>query len=136
MSTAVREPQQGVFGNLTVPRHSGLFGLSLLQSAGLVPLVLLFIALLASGRFLVAMVLVAFTCLVILLMKIKVRDGRTVFGRVAVRWSQSRKEKAKKAKKTDGGLTTDAEDDDDDARLTSDSSEDEFDDFHSVRSEA
>ena len=96
MSTAVREPQQGVFGNLTVPRHSGLFGLSLLQSAGLVPLVLLFIALIASGRFLVAMVLVAFTCLVILLMKIKVRDGRTVFGRVAVRWSQSRKEKAKK----------------------------------------
>lgn len=90
MSTAVREPQQGVFGNLTVPRHSGLFGLSLLQSAGLVPLVLLFIALIASGRFLVAMVLVAFTCLVILLMKIKVRDGRTVFGRVAVRWSQSR----------------------------------------------
>lgn len=96
MSTTVREPQAGVFGNLSVPRRSGLFGLSLLQSAGLVPLVLLFIALIASGRFLIAMVLVGFTGLVILLMKVKVRDGRTVFGRVAVRWNQNRKEKAKK----------------------------------------
>ena len=96
MSTSTREPQQGVFGNLTVPRRSGLFGLSFLQSAALIPLVLLFIALMASGRFLVAFALVGVTGLVILLMKIKVRDGRTIFGRVAVRWIQSRKEKAKK----------------------------------------
>ena len=80
MSTATREPQQGVFGNLTVPRRSGLFGLTFLQSAALIPLVLLFIALIATGRFLVAFVLVGFTGLVILLMRVKVRDGRTVFG--------------------------------------------------------
>ena len=96
MSTATREPQQGVFGNLTVPRRSGLFGLTFLQSAALIPLVLLFIALIATGRFLVAFVLVGFTGLVILLMRVKVRDGRTVFGRVAVRWNQKRKERAKK----------------------------------------
>lgn len=96
MSTTVREPAQGVFGNLTVPRRSGVVGLSLLQSMGLIPLVLLFIALIASGRLVTAMILVGLTVLVILLMRIKVRDGRTIFGRVAVRWSQNRKEKAKK----------------------------------------
>lgn len=90
------QTQQGVFGNLTTPRRSGLFGLTQMQTAALLPVVLLFIALIATTRFLLAFSLVGFAFVVILLMKIQVREGRTVFGRVAVRWSQKRKEKAKK----------------------------------------
>lgn len=96
MTTAVREPQRGVFGNLTEPGRSGLFGFSLLQTAGFVPVVLVFIMLIASQRWIAAVVLLLLAGLVVLLMKIKVRDGRTVFGRVAVRWNQRRKEKANK----------------------------------------
>lgn len=88
--------QEGVFGNLTTPRASGLWGLSLVQSAALAPLPVLFILFLAGQRFVTAFSLVGITGLVLLLMKIKVRNGRTVFGRIAVRWNQWRKEKTKK----------------------------------------
>ena len=96
MSAAVREPQHGVFGNLTVPGRSGLWGFTLLQSMAMVPLVVLVVLFMATGRWLVAVSVVFAAALVIVFMRVKVQNGRTVFGRVNVRLNQRRKEKANK----------------------------------------
>lgn len=96
MSAAVREPQHGVFGNLTVPGRSGLWGFTLLQSVAMVPLVVLVVLFMATGRWLVAVSVVLTAGVIIVLMRVKVQNGRTVFGRVGVRLNQRRKEKANK----------------------------------------
>lgn len=95
MSVDIRtEPQ--VFGNLTVPRRSGLFGLGMGQSIALIPVILLMIALMATGRPLAAVALVLVTALLLVLSKVTVRHGRSLFGRVMLRIGQRIKERSNK----------------------------------------
>ena len=95
MSTtdAVRiEPQ--VFGNLTVPRRSGLGGLSMGVSLSLVPVILLGILFMATGRWYIAFALVVAAAVAVLLLKVTKRDGRSIYGRIALRLAQRFKEKS------------------------------------------
>lgn len=82
-----------VFGNLTVPRRSGLLGLSFGASLALVPIVLVMIFLLAFGYMLAAIILVALTIVVIALSKVTRRENHSVFGRIMLKLAQKRKEK-------------------------------------------
>jgi hypothetical protein len=86
------EPQ--VFGNLTVPRRSGLGGLSMGVSASLIPVVLVGILLLATGRWLWAAVLVLAAAAGVLLLVSTKRQGRSIYGRTMLRLSQRAKEKS------------------------------------------
>ncbi|MFC7403437.1 SCO6880 family protein [Citricoccus sp. GCM10030269] len=86
------EPQ--VFGNLSVPRRSGLGGLSMGVSAALIPVVLLGILFLATGRWLLAGALVLAAAVAVLLLVATKRQGRSIYGRTMLRLSQRVKEKS------------------------------------------
>lgn len=86
------EPQ--VFGNLTVPRRSGLGGLSMGVSLALIPVVLLGILFMATGRWYIAFGLVVIAAVAVLLLKVTKRDGRSIYGRIALRLTQRVKEKS------------------------------------------
>ncbi|QCU79610.1 hypothetical protein E7744_14925 (plasmid) [Citricoccus sp. SGAir0253] len=86
------EPQ--VFGNLTVPRRSGLGGLSMGVSLALVPVVLLGILFLATGRWVLAFGIVALAAVAVLLLKVTTRQGRSIYGRITLRLAQRVKEKS------------------------------------------
>lgn len=83
-----------VYGNLTVPRRSGLLGLSFGTSVALVPIVLMMILLMAFGYMLAAIILVAATAVAIVLSKITQKENRSLYGRIMLRFMQRRKEKA------------------------------------------
>src|SRR5699024_3609504 len=82
-----------VYGNLTVPRRSGLLGLSFGGSVALVPIVLIVILLVALGHMAAAALLMAATIVVIALSKITKKENHTLFGRIMLRFAQKRKEK-------------------------------------------
>lgn len=82
-----------VFGNLTVPRRSGLLGLSFGGSIALVPIILIMIFLVAFGQMAAAIAVVATTIVVIVLSKVTKKENHSLFGRIMLRFMQKRKEK-------------------------------------------
>lgn len=82
-----------VFGNLTVPRRSGLLGLSFGGSIALVPIILIMIFLVAFGQMAAAIAVVATTIVVIVLSKVTRKENHSIFGRIMLRFVQKRKEK-------------------------------------------
>src|SRR5699024_9404820 len=82
-----------VYGNLTVPRRSGLLGLSFGGSVALVPIVLIVILLVALGHVAAEALPMASIIFVIALPKITKKEKQTRCGRIMLRFAQKRKEK-------------------------------------------
>lgn len=83
--------EPNTFGNFTVPRRSGLMGLSLGHSFALVPIILVVIMLAARGWILASVIVVGVTILGVVLLKITKKQGRSIYGRVMLRAAQRRK---------------------------------------------
>lgn len=84
--------QPNVFGNLSVPRRSGLLGLSFGGSIALVPIILIMIMLVAFNHMAAAVTLVATTIVVIAVSKLTKKENHSLFGRIMLRFTQKRKE--------------------------------------------
>lgn len=97
MSTST-EPkvQPNVFGNISKPRRSGILGLSLGQSMLGVPIVLVMIALIVNQHILAAVVLVLVSIVAAALVKVGVREGRSIYGRTMLRFAQRKKVRTKR----------------------------------------
>lgn len=83
--------EPNTFGNFTVPRRSGLMGLSLGHSFALVPIILVVIMLAARGWILASVIVVGVTILGVVLLKITKKQGRSIYGRLMLRAAQRRK---------------------------------------------
>ncbi len=91
MAQAEIRIEPNTFGNFTVPRRSGLMGLSLGHSFALVPIILVVIMLAARGWILASVIVVGATILGIVLLKITKKQGRSIYGRLMLRAAQRRK---------------------------------------------
>lgn len=83
--------EPNTFGNFTVPRRSGLMGLSMGHSFALVPIILVVIMLAARGWVLASVIVVGATILGIVLLKVTKKQGRSIYGRLMLRAAQRRK---------------------------------------------
>lgn len=92
MSTET-DVKPNLFGQLSPPQRSGLFGFSLGQSIALVPIVLIVIWLLAFQKFLIALAVIAVSVVAFALIKVNRKDGRSIYGRMMLRFAQKRKDK-------------------------------------------
>lgn len=93
MSNEATTVHPSVFGNLTVPRRSGLLGLSFGGSLALVPIILLIIILVAFGFMAIAITVLAATIVAIALSKLTRKENHSFFGRRMLRFAQRRKER-------------------------------------------
>lgn len=91
---------RGMFGNLTMPKRSGVMGLSMGASLLMVPFFLLGIGLLATQRLVPAMLAVGLPLVLLALepfSRLADPSGRSIYRRLMIRWMQRRKEKTGKA---------------------------------------
>ncbi|WP_300345596.1 SCO6880 family protein [Nesterenkonia sp.] len=94
------EVLKGMFGNLTLPKRSGILGLSMGASLVLVPCFLLSIGFLATQRLLTAVAAIAVPLVLLALAPItRAADpsGRSIYRRLMIRFMQRRKEKSGQA---------------------------------------
>lgn len=94
------EVLRGMFGNLTVPKRSGVMGLSLAGSVAMVPFFLLAIGFLATQRLVPAIAVVAIPLLLFALgpvTRLADPSGRSMYRRLMIRLVQRRKHKSGKA---------------------------------------
>lgn len=88
--------QSNVYGNLIHPRRSGVLGLPMGQSLALVPLIVVAIGLLATGNFVIALVVLFGGVGASVLLMVWKKQGRSIYGRVMLKFWQRRKEKTGK----------------------------------------
>lgn len=83
--------EPNTFGNFTVPRRSGLMGLSMGHSLALVPIILIVIMLAARGWILASVIVIGITVLGVVLLLVTKKQGRSIYGRLMLRAAQRRK---------------------------------------------
>ena len=88
--------QSNVYGNLIHPRRSGVLGLPMGQSLALVPLIVVAIGLLATGNFVIALVVLFGGVGASVLLMVWKKQGRSIYGRVMLKFWQRRKVKTGK----------------------------------------
>lgn len=88
--------QSNVYGNLIHPRRSGVLGLPMGQSLALVPLIVVAIILLATGNFAIALVVLFGGVGASVLLMVWKKQGRSIYGRVMLKFWQRRKVKTGK----------------------------------------
>lgn len=86
-----------MYGNLTVPRRSGILGLSAAASMTMVPFFLVAIMFLATQRLLLAMLTIGVPLIGFVIGMITRRQGRSIYRRLTLKWMQRRKEQSGKA---------------------------------------
>jgi len=96
MATTDVRIEPNTFGNLTVPRRSGLLGLSMGQSLMLVPIVLIVILTAARGWIMAAVIIALATILAAVLLLVTKKQGRSIYGRLMLRLAQRQKVASKK----------------------------------------
>ncbi|MDO2934189.1 hypothetical protein Q2T94_07750 [Paeniglutamicibacter sulfureus] len=88
--------EPSTFGNLTVPRRSGLIGLSMGHSLALVPVILIVIMLAVRGWITASLVVAGATLLGAALLLVTRKQGRSIYGRLMLRFTHRLKAKANK----------------------------------------
>lgn len=90
------EVQPNVFGNLHHPGRSGILGLGMGPSLMLVPVILLSILLLAAQFFVLSVAMLLGGAAAVTLLLVWRKDGRSIYGRMTLKFMQRRKEKSGK----------------------------------------
>lgn len=84
---------EGRYGNISKPGRSGILGLPVSVSLAGVPLVFVVVLMMARGWFLAAFVLAVAAIAGAVLMLVTQKDGRSIYGRMMLKFMQRRKEK-------------------------------------------
>ncbi|WP_293848393.1 SCO6880 family protein [uncultured Brevibacterium sp.] len=96
MSTRAVEVENDVYGNITKPGLSGILGLPLGISLLGVPMIVLVIACMVKQWYLAAFLVAVLSVVAAVLTVVTQKQGRSIYGRLMLKFMQRRKEKAGK----------------------------------------